>query len=99
MCRVHEDFEIRTHQPGIEALIEPPVTRPTRWRQDWGKQAAHHRNIPWGWFALVGILLAGSAIWSLKPVREADAIADKILFTTQSVLTERCGGRPWWPAS
>jgi hypothetical protein len=83
---VHEDFEIRTHQPGIDVLIEPLVTNPDEMEQDWGKPAAHHRNIPWGWFALMGILLAGSVMWSLKQVREADAIADKLVHTTQSVL-------------
>jgi hypothetical protein len=83
---VHEDFEIRTHQPGIDALIESPAINPDEMEQDWGNLAARHRNIPWGWFALVGILLAGSAMWSLKQVREADVIADQITFTTQSVL-------------
>jgi hypothetical protein len=83
---VHEDFEIRTHQPGIEALIEPPVTDPDQLEQDWGSDPNRHRNIPWGWFALAGILLAGSAMWSLKQVRDAETIADEIVATTQSVL-------------
>ena len=34
----------------------------------------------------MGILLAASAIWSLRQVKEADAIADEIVFSTQSVL-------------
>ena len=83
---VHEDFEIRTHQPGIDSLIEPLVANPDEMEQDWGSDPTRHRNIPWGWFALMGILLAGSAIWSLKQVKEADAIADEIVFSTESVL-------------
>lgn len=58
---VPKDFEIRTHQPGIDALIESPAANPDLLEHDWGKKAALHRSIPWGWFALIGLLLVGSA--------------------------------------
>ena len=83
---VHEDFEIRTHQPGIDALIEPLATDPDQLEQEWGSDPHRHRNIPWGWFALAGILLAGSTLWSLKQIRDAETIADEIVATTQTVL-------------
>jgi hypothetical protein len=83
---VHEDFEIRTHQPGIDALIENVAANADTMEQDWGSQAVSHRHIPWGWFALVGLLLVGSAMWSLKQIKEADTLADQIVLTTQSVL-------------
>jgi hypothetical protein len=81
-----EDYESRTHQPGIEALIENEMADPDTLEQDWGKSAKHHRSIPWGWFALIGILLAGAAIWSLTGVKKADVKAEKIRVATESVM-------------
>lgn len=85
---VHEEFEIRTHQPGIESLIEAGPSAPELLEADWGKQAAHHRSIPWGWFVLLGLLLTGAAIWSLGRISEAGGQADQILVATQSTLAE-----------
>lgn len=84
----HEDYETRTHQPGIEALIEGGPSNPELMEHDWGKAAAHHRSIPWGWFVLIGLLLAGAALWSLSRVREADVQAGQILVATQSTLAD-----------
>ncbi len=85
---VHEEFEIRTHQPGIESLIEAGPSAPELLEADWGKQATHHRSIPWGWFVLLGLLLTGAAIWSLGRIREADVQADEIIVATQSSLAD-----------
>jgi hypothetical protein len=83
-----EEFEIRTHQPGLDSLIGSGPSAPELMESDWGKQATHHRSIPWGWFVLMGLLLAGGAIWSLSRIREADAQADQILVATRSALAE-----------
>jgi hypothetical protein len=80
------DFEIRTHQPGIDVLIESPAANPDLLEHGWDKKAAHHRSIPWGWFALIGLLLIGSVIWSLTQVQEASDQADEIVVSTKSVL-------------
>jgi hypothetical protein len=85
---VSDEIEIRTHQPGIDSLIGAGPSAPELMEADWGKQATHHRSIPWGWFVLMGLLLAGSAIWSLSQIREADAQADQILIATRSTLAE-----------
>jgi hypothetical protein len=83
---VPQDFETRTHQPGIDALIESPAANADRLECDWGKEAASHRSIPWGWFALVGLLLISGAIWSFTQVRKANTQADELAFSTKSVL-------------
>lgn len=85
---VQDDFEIRTHQPGIESLIEAGPSAPELMEADWGKQATHHRSIPWGWFVLLGLFLTGAAVWSLSRIREADVQADQILVATQSTLAD-----------
>lgn len=81
-----EDTGSRTHQPGIEALIEVEGPDPNFLEQDWGKHSTHQRAIPWGWFALIGLILAGGLIWSLSGVKEAEVKADQIRVATESVL-------------
>jgi hypothetical protein len=68
-----EDYESRTHQPGIEALIETEAANPDFLEHDWGKES-HQRQIPWGWFVLIGVIMAGAAIWSLSGGKEAKAV-------------------------
>lgn len=79
-----DDFEPRTHQPGIEALIEPEPANPDFLEHEWGKNSTHRKAIPWGWFVLIGLILGGGIIWSLSGVKEADIQADKIRVETQS---------------
>lgn len=80
------DFESRTHQPGIEALIETEIAQPDLVEKAWEKDATHHRHIPWGWFVLLALILAGAAIWSLSEVRHADSHADKLRIETTAAL-------------
>lgn len=80
------NFESRTHQPGIEALIEIEPPDPDFLEQDWGKHSSHHRPIPWGWFILIALILAGAVIWSLFGVKEAEVKAEQLKVTTGSVL-------------
>ena len=79
-----DDFESRTHQPGIEALIEPEPANPDFLEHEWGKNSTYRKAIPWGWFVLIGLILGGGIIWSLSGVKEADIQADKIRVETQS---------------
>jgi len=81
-----EDFESRTHQPGIEALIDTAGTSPDILEHGWEGHSPHHKTIPWGWFMLIGLIVAGGIIWSLTGVRKAGVQADKIRVETQSVL-------------
>ncbi len=60
-----DETESRTYQPGIEALIEMETVNPDQLEGDWGKSSVEQRQIPWGWFALIGLILAGAVAWSL----------------------------------
>lgn len=80
------EFESRTHQPGIDALIEVETANPDHLEQAWEKDATHHRHIPWGWFVLLTLILASAAIWSLSGVKKAEVQADKLVAETQSAL-------------
>lgn len=82
----HVDQELRTHQPGVEVLIDKGVSRVEFFEDEWGKAIGRRNPIPWGWFALTGLILAGALIWSLTRVQTADERADQIRSQTRSAL-------------
>jgi len=82
------DFESRTHQPGIEALIENESVNFEFLEQDWGDEAAKQRQIPWGWFALLVLVLATAIVWSLTRVREGEVQVEQIRVETESARVE-----------
>lgn len=57
--------EMRTHQPTVDALVEPQRASPDAMELDWGKTPTEQRSIPWGWVALVVAIIGGVAVWSL----------------------------------
>ncbi|MCX6874966.1 MAG: hypothetical protein NTW21_14335 [Verrucomicrobia bacterium] len=68
-----EDLDSRrTHEPGLDALIETEVASLLAAEANWDKSAAERSPLPWGWFALVGLLLAGAVGWSVSHIRRAD---------------------------
>ncbi len=73
-----EEYETRTHQPGIEALIENEAVDPNFLEQDWGSESTRHKSTPWGWFVLIGLILASGAIWSLSGVKKSEVKAAEI---------------------
>lgn len=83
---VVENTEIRTHQPGLEALIniDTPGTIPVE--QEWGNESSASRQIPWGWFVLIGLAIASAIVWSLLGLRDAKPQAREIAVATESVL-------------
>jgi hypothetical protein len=78
--------ETRTYQPGIEVLIETDTANPDQYEEDWGKASAEQKHIPWGWFALIAILLAVALTWSLSQVRDATTQVEQLKVETATVL-------------
>ena len=83
-----EELELRTHQPGIEALIETDSFNPDALEQQWGEEAVNRNPIPWGWFVLLGLLLAAALIWSLTRVKEGETQVEQVRVTTESALVD-----------
>lgn len=83
-----DEVELRTHQPGFEALIESTIVDPDLLEENWGAEGKQHRQIPWGWFFLIGLLLVGGVAWSLTRVTKSDEKAAEIRIATQTVLGE-----------
>ena len=65
-------YESRTHQPGIDALIEMEAVNPNATEQDWGLRATEQRHVPWGWFVLLLLILGAAALWSLSAVKKGE---------------------------
>ena len=80
------EYETRTHQPGIEAIIEADLPNPSLFENDWGNASTQQKHIPWGWFVLIGLLLSGAALWSLSQVREAGPQAKQEQTQTVTML-------------
>jgi len=64
----------RSHQPGIEVLVEPDDASVAVEEEGWSRAVVRREPLPWGWFALVGLLLAGAVIWSLNHVQQAEQL-------------------------
>lgn len=77
--------EMRSQEPGIEALMEEPTTAQTA-EQAWGEKAASGRPLPWGWFVLLGLAMAAALAWSLTRVHESRSVAESIRKETESAL-------------
>jgi hypothetical protein len=83
-----DEGELRTHQPGIEAIIETEAAAPEVLEENWGENLTHRNPIPWGWFALIGLVITGAVLWSLGRVKTADVQADQIRIATASTLIQ-----------
>lgn len=82
------EAELRTHQPGIEALIEPESSAPELVEENWGAAAVRRHPVPWGWFALIGLAIVGAVLWSLSRVGQADVQVEQIREATESALID-----------
>ena len=64
----------RSHEPGVETLLAAELASMGGEEPRWIEEVAVvHAPIPWGWFVLLGLLLAGAVGWSLNYVIRADS--------------------------
>lgn len=82
------DFETRTHQPGIEVLIETDSPDPDFLEQSWGDEAVEQRQIPWGWFALIALVLITALVWSLTRVQEGEVQVQQVQEKAETALMD-----------
>jgi len=54
----------------------------------WGENSTVRNPIPWGWFALIGLTIAGAVLWALTRVQDAGVQAVQIRSATASTLIE-----------
>lgn len=81
-----DEGELRTHQPGIEAIIDTETAAPELLEANWGDASVRRHPVPWGWFVLIGLLVSGGVIWSLTRVTKSTEQAVQIQVATVSSL-------------
>lgn len=73
----------RSHEPGVEAIIEAPAVDSLTGEAVWGKDEIR-RPLPWGWFVLLALILAGAVAWSVHTILEAREV---IIQERQEIVT------------
>ncbi|TAG09444.1 MAG: hypothetical protein EAZ42_06880 [Verrucomicrobia bacterium] len=78
--------ELRTHQPGVDAIMDNWVPVAAKQTEDeWGGEAKSERKIPWGWFALIVIVVGAGVLWSLTQVQKAQEQVQTSVKKTQAL--------------
>lgn len=83
-----DEVELRTHQPGIDVLIEPETAPPELVEENWGEATIRRHPIPWGWFALIGMGIIGAVVWSLTRVEKAETQTLRIRSATETAIVD-----------
>jgi hypothetical protein len=83
-----DKVELRTHQPGIDALIDAESVMLDTLEQNWAESAIRRQPIPWGWFALIVLVIVGAVLWSLTRVEKAETAAIRIRAETASAIVD-----------
>lgn len=66
-----ENFEGRSIEPGVEAILEQAATSENI-EQPWGTAGRRLSGIPYGWFIVIGAVIAGGGIWSFVAMRKGE---------------------------
>lgn len=71
------DYEVRTHEPGLESIV--PVTEDSadRLEAQWSDTTRKPRAVPWGWFVLLTCAIIALVSWSLKLVKSGEKVIHK----------------------
>lgn len=77
--------ELRSRQPGIEALIERERVQQQEVEDQW-QQGSTGRPFAWGWFVVIGTVICCSLLWSLFMVRSADTNVNQIRTEAMGIL-------------
>lgn len=68
---VHENFEGRSQEPGVEAILDQQG-QAENIEQPWGVGDGRLVGVPYGWFVLIVLALAGAGVWSLMAMRDGE---------------------------
>ena len=84
--------EKRTHEPDYEALADNEVSL-VPLEETWEEEKRESKPLPWGWFVLLGLTIAGGAIWSMAHLEShkatPEAARSEVLKTFDQEVQER----------
>jgi len=64
-------FDGRSVEPGVEAILDQQVATETI-ETPWGGQEKRVSGIPYGWFLLIGLVVAGAGLWSILQTKKGE---------------------------
>lgn len=68
---VRENFEGRSLEPGVEAILEPKEVA-ANVEQPWGIGDGRLAGVPYGWFVLIALALVAGGVWSAVAMRRGE---------------------------
>ena len=68
----NNESKLRDHDPGAITLVRLDLGNPDQMEEAWTEGIKDYHVIPWGWYALLSLLLVGGAVWALGSLRKAD---------------------------
>ncbi len=80
-----ENHDLRTHQPGIDAIIETFQQPPNLAEQEWGT-SSRINPIIFAWCSVIGLILTGAVVWSLNYMRQTHSQTEQIRTVAESTL-------------
>lgn len=81
-----QETETRSIEPGIETLMDAERAQLEGLEESWGIEADEKKPLPWGWFALFGILIVSVSAWVLRDVLFAQKQIEVIRLETEEIL-------------
>jgi len=81
-----KELELRTHQPDIETLMDTAVVNAGSMENDWGETVEKRKPIPWGWFALLGLIITGAIFWSLANIEKSKPQVRRFKIEAETML-------------
>ncbi len=82
-----EHFEGRSVEPGMEAILDRPESTENV-ESPWGGSGHRLSGIPYGWFLLLALLLAGAGFWSLRAMKKGEDKAEASRVVLQEKIEE-----------
>ncbi|MEO8616709.1 MAG: hypothetical protein ABI600_16310 [Luteolibacter sp.] len=67
-----DESKLRDHDPSAITLVRLDLGNPDQMEEAWSDGIKDYHGIRWGWYVILGLLLAGGAIWSLGWLKKAD---------------------------
>lgn len=82
-----EAFDGKSVEPDVEAMLEGP--RPEEVQEgSWGASARDSRGVPYGWFVLLGLVLAGGAVWAAINLHKGEKETTVVTQAVREKVTE-----------
>lgn len=77
----------RSQEPDVDTLLAAPIAAETE-ESAWDQPKGHREPVPWGWFALVGLLLGGAIVWAAFRLQEGNVVVQEVRQSAVETLQE-----------